>query len=184
MMTAGRNVKTKSIDWNTPPRIIESVKEVFKGEIDLDPCSNEDSVVNARIEYTLPDNDGLQSSWDYKTIFVNPPYGIDSKRKTRIADWFRKAAEAHSQGSEVIMLVPVATNTGHWKKYVYPQATAICFLYDPRFKFWINGKEEPNGAPMSVAVIYFGKHFERFARSFKAHGVVIGLSEVFLPDTP
>lgn len=62
-------------DWNTPKLIVETVRDVFGGIIRLDPCSNEGSIVHAASEYLLPYNDGLEDSWDYPSIFVNPPYG-------------------------------------------------------------------------------------------------------------
>ena len=93
--------------------------------------------------------------------------------------------EAAHAGSEVIALVPVATNTRHWKELVFPEAQAICFLATPRVKFYIGGVEDPKGAPMSCAVIYYGQHWEKFAAAFNQHGAVIPLVNAVLPaDTP
>ena len=70
----------------------------------------------------LPQNDGLHESWNYPTIYVNPPYGIDKVHGTSIKNWLRKCSTASKDfGSEVLALVPVATNTGHWKNYVFGQ---------------------------------------------------------------
>lgn len=60
------------------------MKDFYGGSINLDPCSNEYSVVNAETEYRLPEHDGLKESWNYPNIFVNPPYGIDKERGTTI----------------------------------------------------------------------------------------------------
>jgi len=182
-MTAGRNAVSHTKDWCTPPVIVRSVKAVFGGSIHLDPCSNQFSLVGAETSYELPYTDGLMESWDYPTIYVNPPYGTDPTRKTRIIHWFARIAEAANNGSEIIALVPVATNTAHWKQYVYPCATALCFLYEPRVRFYIEGREDIKGAPMSCAIIYYGKHFSRFADEFKLHGVVIPLKDAVLPQT-
>ena len=181
-MTAGRQALTLTKDWCTPPEILQSVRDVFGGQIQLDPCSNEYSLVDARVTYSLPAHDGLLESWDYSTIFVNPPYGSDPSRGTRIAHWFSRIADAANAGSEVIALVPVATNTGHWKKFVYPVASAICFLYQPRIRFYTGGHEDPKGAPMSCAVVYYGKQFESFADSFRSHGAVVPLENAVLPE--
>lgn len=180
-MTAGRQSVSIAKDWCTPPSILDSVREVFDGSISLDPCSNENSLVRADKEYLLPDHDGLVESWDYPTIYVNPPYGSDKGRGTRIADWFARIAGAAESGSEVITLVPVATNTGHWKECVYPVARAICFLYVPRLRFYINGVEDRKGAPMSCAVIYYGEHIDSFTEEFSRHGAVIPLDRVAHP---
>jgi hypothetical protein len=50
-------------------------------QIDLDPCSNDTSIVGARVEYKVPQNDGLQDSWDFPSIFVNPPFGTSRMHK-------------------------------------------------------------------------------------------------------
>ena len=72
-MSAGRRVNTKSKSWGTPSKYIDVIKLFFEGTIDLDPCSNEYSIVNADINYIVPQNNGLIDSWNYKRIFVNPP---------------------------------------------------------------------------------------------------------------
>lgn len=181
-MTAGRKALSDTKHWCTPPELIASVREVFGGEIDLDPCSNEHSMVSARVNYLLPRQDGLVETWDFPRIYVNPPYGSDPSRGTRIAHWFERIAEAARNGSEVIALVPVATNTGHWKKHVYPVAQAICFLYQPRVRFYIDGREDPKGAPMSCAIIYYGSELDKFAEEFSRHGAVIPLTGAVLPS--
>ena len=180
-MTAGRQAASLTKDWCTPPEIINSVRSVFGGRIGLDPCSNEYSMVHAEVEYRLPGRDGLVLPWDAQTIYVNPPYGSDTVRGTRIIQWFERIAQAVERGSELIALVPVATNTRHWKEYVYPKASAICFLYQPRVRFYIEGVEDPKGAPMSCCVIYYGNKRQAFAEEFRRHGAVIPLHEAVLP---
>ena len=75
----------------------------------------------------------------------------------------------------MLALVPVATNTGHWKHYVFGKATAICFLYDTRLKFLVNGQNGGKGAPMSCAMIYWGREFDRFSSVFTKFGAVVDL---------
>ena len=175
-MTAGRTVNSQSVNWCTPPKYINAVKKVFGGKISLDPCSNEWSIVHAETEYRLPEKDGLRESWDYPTIYVNPPYGSDKERGTRIKHWLYKCAQAHKDyGSEVLALVPVATNTGHWKDYVWGRATAVCFLYDTRLRFLVDGKDEGKGAPMSCAMIYWNKAIDPFFKVFTEYGAVVDL---------
>jgi hypothetical protein len=147
-MSAGRTVNSQSQCWGTPKKYVDAVTNFFGGRIVLDPCSNEFSIVNAEVEYSLPEKDGLKESWDFPTIYVNPPYGADRERGTTIKNWLAKCALAHKNyDSEVIALVPVATNTGHWKQSVFGEATAICFLYDTRLKFLENGLNVGKGCP-------------------------------------
>ena len=172
-MTAGRTVNSASHHWGTPPVYVEAVRKVLGGPIALDPCSNEHSIVSASTEYRLP-RDGLTSSWDFPTIYVNPPYGADRVRGTTIRDWLQRCATAHTEhGSEVLALIPVATNTSHWKRYVWGNATAVAFLYDTRLKFLVDGKSGGKGAPMSCAMICWGRPVAKFLEVFSVHGAVV-----------
>lgn len=180
-MTAGRTVNSASHHWGTPTTYVQAVRAVL-GEIALDPCSNEHSVVGAKTEYSLPETDGLAATWDFPTIYVNPPYGADRDRGTTIRDWLRRCAESHrNHASEVIALVPVATNTSHWKNHVWSAAHAVAFLYDTRLKFLVNGRTGGKGAPMSCAMIYWGTHVERFLDVFSAFGAVVDLRAIRAP---
>lgn len=175
-MTAGRKINTQSQDWGTPENYVNAVREFFGGHIDLDPCSNKYSIVHARREYQFPTHDGLRESWNFPTIYVNPPYGIDKEHGRSIKHWLARCAMAHKQfKSEVLALVPVATNTGHWKNYVFSKATAVCFLYDTRLKFLVNGRNGGKGAPMSCAMIYWGENFDRVFSIFTKFGAVVDL---------
>ncbi|MEQ1934616.1 MAG: DNA N-6-adenine-methyltransferase [Fimbriimonadaceae bacterium] len=179
-MTAGRtNAAALSHHWCTPPKYVNAIRQFFDGKIGLDPCSNGHSIVRATVEYELPKHDGLTESWDFPTIYVNPPYGADRSRGTRIRDWLRKCAFAHKQhGAEVLALVPVATNTLHWKQCVWGAATAVAFLYDTRLRFLVDGVDGGKGAPMSCAMVYWGRHPKRFEDAFISFGAVVGLQHL------
>ena len=165
-MSAGRKNTDNNKEWGTPIKIINSVAILWNGEISLDPCSNDYSLVKAKREIKLP-LDGLKENWGlYSTIFVNPPYGKDYERKTNIANWIEKCCETNWRyQNEVIALIPVATNTKHWKNYIWGKAKSICFLYDSRLKFLENGVENKKGAPMACCLVYWGK----YPLSFKIH---------------
>lgn len=175
-LTAGRTVNSQSRDWCTPQKYIDAVRRVFQGKIALDPCSNKWSIVNAKIEFSLPNHDGLKESWDYPTIYVNPPYGADRKHGTTIKHWLYKCAYANkNHRAEVLALVPVAVNTRHWKDYVWGQATATCFLYDTRLRFLVEGEDKGKGAPMACAMVYWGHNMDLFQEVFIEHGAVVDL---------
>ncbi|MBR4547332.1 MAG: hypothetical protein IKO66_04715 [Paludibacteraceae bacterium] len=178
-MTAGRRVNTLSQSWCTPHKYVVAIKRFWNGKIDLDPCSNEYSIVDAEVEYCLPNQDGLKESWDYPTVYVNPPYGADRERGTTIKDWLAKCAHTHSlYGSEIIALVPVATNTSHWKKCVFGVADAVCFLYDTRLRFLENGYDTGKGAPMACCLIYWGNRILEFKNSFAQYGAVVDIRDL------
>jgi hypothetical protein len=178
-MSAGRSINTLSQNWGTPHKYVNAVKEMFDGYIDLDPCSNEYSVVGARVEYCLPKRDGLKDGWNYPTIYVNPPYGIDKKRGTTIKNWLAKCVYAYEEyHSQVLALIPIAANTAHWKKYVFTKAKSICFLYDTRLRFLENGRDNGKGAPMACAMVYWGDNTHRFYEVFIKHGAVVDISNL------
>lgn len=130
--------------------------------------------MRADTEYRLPIRDGLRESWDYRTIYVNPPYGADRERGSTIKQWLRRCAQAReTHGSQVLALVPVATNTAHWKLYVWGASTGIAFLYDTRLKFLVDGKDGGKGAPLSCAMVYWGDHYECFENIFTQFGAVV-----------
>ena len=174
-MTAGRRARGCSQDWGTPKFYVDAAREVL-GRIDLDPCSSRHSIVDAEVEY-MPPTDGLAESWDYATIYVNPPYGMNGRYGGRIADWLARCAAAHEDhGAEVVALVPVATNTSHWKTSVFGRAAAACFLYDTRLKFLVDGRQGGKGAPMSCATVYWGRSAGRFLDVFMGYGAAVDLS--------
>lgn len=179
-MSAGRTVNSQSQSWGTPKKYVDVIKRFLGGSIDLDPCSNEFSIVQAGTEFILPDNDGLREEWNYRTIYMNPPYGSDRSRGTSIKNWLAKCALTHQKyGSEILALVPVATNTGHWKQSVFGKAASICFLYDTRLKFLVDGLDTGKGAPMSCAMIYWGANFEIFFNTFIEYGAVVDISNLY-----
>ena len=163
-MSAGRKIKTGSVHWCTPPKYVTPITEFF-GSIELDPCSNSESIVNAKLELT---EKGLDFDWTVvKTVFVNPPYGRNGE--TSIYDWLKKCFMSRSN-TEIIALIPVATNTKHWKDFVF-KADVICFLFDTRLKFLINGNTENKGASMSCCLVYFGDRASEFVSKFSEYGV-------------
>lgn len=173
-MSAGRTINSQTSEWCTPIKYAKLVEDFF-GTIELDPCSNIDSIVNSICKFIYPKQDGLLQDWNYKTIFINPPYG-KGLNGTTIKDWFKKAINSNMvYDSEIIMLVPVATNTKHWKEYVFNHATAICFLSDTRLKFRINGNENNKGSPMSCCLIYYGKRIDKFKEITSTVGNTIEL---------
>jgi len=176
---AGRSVYSQSKDWCTPPKYVKAVKDVFEGIIELDPCSNTNSIVKANKEFILPKKDGLSEEWNYKTIYINPPYGADRERGTTIKNWLHKCADTHKKyGSEIIALIPVATNTAHWKHYIFGKASAICFLYDTRLKFLVNGNTENKGAPMACCMVYWGANTGKFREVFSQFGAVVNIEDL------
>jgi len=166
------SIHSNSTNWNTPIKYVALIHKMFGNKVELDPCSNKDSIIRAEKEIILP-NDGLEQEWSYKTIFVNPPFGRDFERKTTIKNWVAKCYESYEKyNSEILLLIPVATNTSHWKEFIFGKAS-ICFLYDTRLKFGINGSEKNKGCPTACAMIYYGDNMKKFKETFSDVGYII-----------
>jgi hypothetical protein len=168
-MSAGRNNISINKDYNTPPKYIELINLFFNNSIDLDPCSNNYSLIKSLVSFKLPQN-GLEEVWNYRNIYINPPYGIN-KDKSNLYNWVYKSYITNKNfNSEILMLIPVATNTKHFKNLIFKYAKGICFLEDTRLKFWYKGEEIKKGAPMACCIVYFGNNFEKFNNIFNNVG--------------
>ncbi len=152
--------------WNTPPEVIERLHAFHP--IDLDPCSNEHSVVGSRYVASLP-LDGLCVPWhSHSHTFVNPPYDNQP-------DWMRKAGdEREFYGAQhITMLIPASTETVGFRDLVFGTCDAICF-WSPRLKFWRDGAAPPQGQnTLPSALVYWGVDPLGFARHFSANGTCV-----------
>lgn len=154
LYASARTVNSTSRDsWRTPPEVIEAVKEIYGGTIDLDPCAD----INqahwfATYNYNGGGGDGfgpngLERSWEGK-CYVNFPY-------SKAREWCRHI-EASAFTEAMIVLMPARTDTKAWK-FATKRSTAVLF-FDHRLKF-IGGK---HSAPFPSALIFIGNFPGRF----------------------
>ena len=201
--TSNRNSKAQqkraksNNSWCTPESVLSLVRKFFGGQIDLDPCSNEHATVRARTEYRLP-TDGLVEPW-FGKIFVNPPYGRDTERKTNLDHWVRRCVKAREQeGAEIIALLPASPETQRWHKHIFPTATAFCYPegriefveappqrqefatdegYDEALDQWTSPDNKKSSPPMACALVYWGDDLEGFRRNFAQLGKIFSLKD-------
>lgn len=149
---------SESDDWLTPDWIIELTRNVL-GEIELDPCSDEGLNVPALRHYTRA-HDGLNQSWESKTLYLNPPYGRE------IELWIMKLVDEFRRGyvKEAIALLPSRTDRV-WFQHL--DEYSRCFLRG-RLRF----SNYDNSAPFPSVVVYLGRHHDRFASVFTPFGSV------------
>lgn len=154
---------SESSEWTTPELIINRTVELF-GEIDLDPCSNEDFPnIPARMFFDK-NTDGLNQSWHGK-VYMNPPYGSVLKK------WIEKVCYEYETGNttENIVLVPSRTDTIWFRRM---SEYLRCFIWG-RLKF--GGNE--TSAPFPSMIVYLGKREKEFIKTFSDIGDVYGLQE-------
>lgn len=157
-------------DWLTPQWILENVRDIFNGQIDLDPCSDDQNNSGAKTVYTIED-DGLSKPWRGR-VFMNPPYSRD---KEILRAWSRKWKEEFDNRHMIagIALVAARTDTDWWLN-LYKTADMVCFLFK-RVHFGLPGKEDSTPSTFPSAVIFATNdplhyHLNTFAAAFKSHG--------------
>jgi hypothetical protein len=152
--------------WCSPQEIADCIA-AFWGTPDLDPCSNERSIVHALTRYALP-QDGLSLPWTGR-VYCNPPYSDPGP-------WVRKCAAHGANGGETIACIIADPSTKWWTGAIWRTdvalADAVCFP-DHRVKFI-----PPPGANVSsmsrpVALPYWGQNKLGFARAFGSLGKVV-----------
>jgi hypothetical protein len=176
--------------WNTPPEYVALLLEMWPDGIDLDPCSNETSIVPAKrrsfgrgsVREDFPDgghsisnDNGLDWLWPEfgKHVFVNPPWSKPEPWYERAA-LMSKPAEFYSKTCESIVLTHVATGSQWWQKWVWPHASAVCF-HSPRINF-LDAEGKPiKGNPRDCSSTYYGHDVAGFKHTFSKAGHVVTL---------
>lgn len=128
----------------TPPYILNPVRRVFGGVIDLDPCTEPDNPTEAERFYCLP-QDGCALPWNTQTIFCNPPYGEVRDR------WVKRCIAAGREGKQVILLIPSATDSRTFQ-LAFGHCTTAVFVAG-RLKFGQvrkNGRQEAASHPSTL----------------------------------
>lgn len=148
-------------EWYTPEEYIRRTVAVM-GAIDLDPASTAtaNKVVGASKFYTA-EQDGLTKKWKGR-VFMNPPYSSEL-----IWKFIDKIIES-DEVTEAIVLVNNATET-KWFQAIAEKAKAICFP-SGRVKFW--NPEKESFPLQGQAVLYIGKHPDKFTKFFSDMGTV------------
>lgn len=149
----------------TPEEIVKSVKEVFGGEIDLDPasCDFAQNLIKAKTYFTEED-DGLNKRWT-GNVFLNPPYQMP-----HIRQFTDKLIDEIPNIKSAILLTNNNTDTSWFHKSA-KNASVICFTKG-RINFYKTDKDKTyptNGQ----SFFYFGKNEKEFNRVFSNIGLLV-----------
>jgi hypothetical protein len=133
----------KNDEWITPIEILNKL-----GEFDLDPCS---PIIRpfptAKQHYTINDN-GLAMEW-YGRVWCNPPFN----RRVR-PQWMCKCSEHDN----CIMLIPAATETKAFFKYVWERADSITFIEGRPHFYYVDGNRAPFNCGAALCLVGYGKN--------------------------
>lgn len=175
---------SSSNEWCTPPWILILVRQVFCGDIDLDPCSNDfaKEIVQAGASFDQA-ADGLHREWSGK-VFVNPPFGTISGRSQQGLFLDKSISEFHKGHVTEVLLILKAAIGYHWF------GTALSFPHA-----WLRGlvafhasrpslsalEEHAKLAPLAAnphgsIMVYLGPHVHRFTSVFSGVAYVPGVT--------
>jgi T5orf172 domain len=164
--------QTSSIteDWYTHPDVVEAVRELFGGTIDLDPftCREANRTVLATRIFTA-ESDGLTHTWHGK-LLLNPPWGgsgNSSVKKRAVAKLIRSYRDGTV--TEAVAVLNANATTTQWfaPLFAYP----MCF---PAYRIPHYGPGNAGGSPNSGTVlIYLGPRIPEFAHIFSRFGNIV-----------
>lgn len=176
-----------SDEWYTPKKYIDSVKEVFGGEIDLDPfsCEFAQKTVQAKHYYTK-ENNALEIPWTtYKLVnnklvqypaktFANPPYSCTGNAANKLFNEY----EAGNVSSAILLTNTTITDREWFHRLgKYRNHFAIC-LVKQRINYYREGQTGSNPRDASMFT-YLGdsqsnyREFEKFTKVFAKHGLIL-----------
>jgi hypothetical protein len=176
-------------------------RDSLGGAIHLDPCSNPQSIVKARVAFELPHIDGLLADWHVHgdNGYANPPFGtVRMHRETKEiidADAWRAHVKYGNHPPEALAMYERKT-IGMWiekariqhETHGFESLLLLPAAVDtgPWHKhIWpaaaavgfFSGRLKFIGAescaPMACAMVYFGHRPRRFSAAFEPHGKVV-----------
>jgi phage N-6-adenine-methyltransferase len=114
--TLGAQFSSATGLWRTPQWLFDELDAEFG--FGLDVCAT-GSDAKCSVFYT-PEQDGLKQEWR-GVCWCNPPFGRG------IGEWVKKAYGSSRDGSVVVCLLPVRSDTEWWHRWVM-QASEIRFV--------------------------------------------------------
>ena len=143
----------------TPPEILSSIVDVF-GPIDLDPCGDPRSFVEAKRVITEDEN-GLTTRWSGGLAFVNPPY-------SDLARWMGRCSEAwdNREVEQMLSLFPARTETVNFRTRIFGVADVL--LLPRRLRFFTDNREELPPSPFALMLCVWGGSKERVRKLAEA----------------
>jgi len=133
-------VSSKSNEWSTPWDFFNELNEEF--HFTLDPCCTHENA-KCKKHFTIDEN-GLDQDWSNEVVFMNPPYGGNTRT------WMEKAYNESLRGAIVVCLIVSSTDRSYWHDFIFPKATQIRWVRG-RIKFG----DSKSTAPFASAIVIF-----------------------------
>jgi hypothetical protein len=169
-----------SCKWYTPKLLLDGVRDLFGGPIELDPCSDATAQASVKAkQYFSIDQDGLDlgNKW-HGDVFVNPPYSLATSGVGMQELFLQRAVTEYDSGNikQCILLLKCAVG---YRWFDTVMGLPHCLLKE-RVAF-VDGHADPNGACGHVAsfgsvLCYIGPNVDRFVQVFQCMGHIPGHS--------
>lgn len=159
--------KSKSDWWCSPPEIADPLEEFFDGPVDVDPCSNERSIIRSRVAFMYG---GLVLPWVAEegvpgSVYQNDPY-------SKAAAWTAKMLAELASGNviELVRLSMMSTSSHWWSDMCTKPAVNPLILATRRIPFLdpenpVVGKRRMT-CRFEPALTYIGPRPDRFRATF------------------
>lgn len=158
---------SKSDEWCSPPEIADPLAEFFHGPVDIDPCSNRRSVIQARLALL---RGGLILPWRLRrpvdrTGYQNDPYSESDVWTTKML-----AELACRNVTQHVRLCMMSTSSRWWADMCGKPRRNPRILALKRVKFLdpyaTTSGQQRAGCRFEPALIYFGSRGAQFDRAF------------------
>lgn len=159
----------KSVDWYTPPYIIEKVREVL-GCIGLDPASDyvPQQWIQARVYRNFA---GLDEPWIASTVFCNPPYGKTKGYSNQsLWSWYMANQFKLGRFQEGILLIN-STHGYKWYEELWTRYP-VCLARE-RIRFIKPDGTVGGQAKRGQTFVYFGADPSKFIEVFSSLGRIV-----------
>jgi hypothetical protein len=149
---------SKSSDWRTPTEILDAVRELFGGTIDLDAASDEKANERVKASRWLgPEYDALKHPWPgASSVFLNPPGGKTGKHSQTKLFWNKLVTEMDlgKHGHAVFLAFSIEAlqtcQDGGFEMLLFP----LCVPYK-RLKFVSSDENVVANSPSHANVIVY-----------------------------
>ena len=134
-----------SDEWETPPKVFESICDRFNIAPYLDVCASYG--MNKCKRFFTPKQDGLKQEWQ-ETSWCNPPF-------SDIEPWLAKATQQHEEfGTDIIMIITAnAACAKYAEPYLERDNGPEVHRHYGRIKFWEDGRPSDNNSPNAMNII-------------------------------
>ena len=135
-------------DYKTPPVLYNMALRKWEiSKFNLDTCCSEENIPAQRY-YINREKDGLKEPWDCYS-WCNPPFN-------ECAKWVEKAYNEYKErGCNIVMLLPVRTETAYWHKYILNNPDVDIVWLRKGYKFLDKDNQEMGVFKNALALVFF-----------------------------